>query len=69
MGFGSFLARPFKDINKAVKKVGGGVSKAVKKTGGAVTKAVTGGSKSVGPSDKLKKKVMPGKVKMGGADY
>jgi len=65
MGLG-FLAKPF----KAIKKVGGTVNKAVQKTGGAVSRAVTGSSKSsVGPSEKLKKKVMPGKAKMGGVDY
>jgi len=63
MGFGSFLSRPFKDIHKAVKKVGGGVNKVGKSAFGAAKGAARGavsGTKSAGPTAKLKKKVMPG---------
>lgn len=62
MGFG-FLARPFKDVHKAVKKVGGSVNKVGKGALGAVKGAATGavrGAKSAGPTNKLKKKMMPG---------
>jgi hypothetical protein len=62
MAFG-FLARPFKDIHKAVKKVGGGVSKVGRSAVGAAKGAVrgaVGGAKSAGPTNKLKKKMLPG---------
>jgi len=68
MGFGGFLARPFKDVGKAVKKVGGGVNKvgksavkAVGRVGKGATGAIAGAGKAmtgIGPSDKAKKKMM-----------
>lgn len=66
MGLGGFLSAPFKAANKAVKKVGGAVNRSV---GAAVTGHPVRAAKEAvgaGPSDKLKKKKMPGlKTMMG----
>lgn len=61
MGLGAFLSKPFRDVNKAVKKVGGavgGAARAIAPSPGVVGKALN-------PAN-LKKKKKPPMTEMGG---